>query len=208
MTATVPRHRVQRIRVKGWAPVPIVNIKMPRFFCKKVFDLPVLKTRGLSPTRTRTRSNIFKDHFDQTAPYCRNIAFNCYSQARSSVPPPPPPPPPHRKDYLKTNPLVVDATYIKFKSAFPHASRAVNVLKTTALYSVKWMKMLWGHLHQIQESWADRNFITTSSKNRLFPHSCKERHQLEAGVDQWFVSRRSAVRSQDGRLILSSRFLP
>ena len=91
MTATVPRQRVQRIRVKWWAPVPIVNIKMPRFFCKEVFDLPVLKTRGLSPTRTRTRSNIFKDHFDQTAPYCRNIAFNCYSQARSSVPPLPPP---------------------------------------------------------------------------------------------------------------------
>ena len=58
--------------------------------------VPVLKTRGLSPTWTRTRSNIFKDHFDQTPLYYRNIAFNCYSQARSSVPPPPPPPGPRQ----------------------------------------------------------------------------------------------------------------
>ena len=76
--------------------------------------VPVLKTRGLSPTWTRTRSNIFKDHFDQTPPYYRNGAFNCYSQARSSVGGgfftaivkpgkgyPPPPPPPAPEDSIK-----------------------------------------------------------------------------------------------------------
>ena len=120
--------------------------------------VPVLKTRGLSPTWTRTRSNIFKDHFDQKHHLTTKtlLLTAIVKPGQAYLPPPPPRQPP--KIPLK-NQICIAAT---------------------ALHSVKWIKMLWGHLHQIQENWAGRNFITTSCMNRLFPHSCKQRHQLEA----------------------------
>ena len=96
MTATVPRQRVQRIRVKGWAPVPIVNIKMPRFFCKKVFDLPVLKTRGLSPTRTRTKqeATFLKTILTKQHLTAETLLLTVIVKLGQAYPPPPPPPPP------------------------------------------------------------------------------------------------------------------
>ena len=111
-----------------------------------------------------------------------------YSQARSN---------PQDSEYIIQNLklVVLVATSIKFKNALLCASCNEQWI----IYDCKILeliKLLWTHLHQIQENWPGRNFITTSHVNLLLI--------MHAGnMQRWICRKRTTISGFNFRMINS-----
>ena len=86
--------------------------------------------------------------------------------------------------FEKMNLLVVPQPVFQIQICISACVTSSEFLATTSQFLVGlknlWMdEMLWKHLHQIQENWAGRNFITSSCGNSLLNDN------THAGMQRW-----------------------
>ena len=80
-------------------------------------------------------------------------------------------------NYLKNESVSRSRNWCQIQSGIPACVMSSEYFTRTSLYLVRlkifeWIKFLRRHLHQIQENWAGRNFITASRVNsQLITHA-------------------------------------
>ena len=97
-------------------------------------------------------------------------------------------------DYLKNESVSLSRNWCHIQSGISACVMSSEYFTRTSLYFVRlkiseWIKILRRHLHQIQENWAARNFITASRVNsRLMTHARMQRSiwNLQLATDSTF----------------------